>query len=156
MAKNMTKFHKDPCANCGHQDMHGEVAGCIAVTSTNPDRWCDCEKYVAPTVVRAARARTTDPSTSHAAAASLTVDALRASQAAVHAALVAAGPMTDVDLVEWYTDAAKGDPDYPRQSQSGIRTRRAELAAGGLVEDTGDRKRLDSGRQAIVWKAVQA
>lgn len=133
-----------PCANCQHEDAHSELVGCLAQD-------CDCERYVR--LDHAAHARRSDPSTSHQAAASLTVDALRASQAAVLAALRAAGPMTDVTLVDWYVEAAKGDPDYPRQSQSGIRSRRAELVAGGLVEDTGQRVRLDSGRQAIVWRA---
>lgn len=48
MGKNLNRYHPQPCANCGHQDMHGEVAGCIALASTNPDRWCDCAAYVSP------------------------------------------------------------------------------------------------------------
>jgi hypothetical protein len=28
--------------------MHGEVAGCIAVVTSNPDTWCDCDAYVSP------------------------------------------------------------------------------------------------------------
>lgn len=157
MPKDLTKFHPQPCTTCGHRDMHGEVSGCIAVTSPlgSPAAWCPCTAYASPrpTPATQARARNTDPETSHAAAASLTVDTLRASQAAVLAALNSTGPMTDVSLVEWYTEAAKVDPDYPRQSPSGIRSRRAELTAGGLVEDTGQRVRLESGRQAIVWQA---
>lgn len=41
-------YHPKPCANCGHQDMHGEVAGCIAVIRTQPETWCDCDAYVSP------------------------------------------------------------------------------------------------------------
>lgn len=48
MPKDLSKFHPQPCAECGHRDMHGEVAGCIAVASTNPDTWCDCDAYVSP------------------------------------------------------------------------------------------------------------
>lgn len=48
MPKNAAKFHPKPCAECGHQDMHGEVAGCIALATTNPDTWCDCDVYVSP------------------------------------------------------------------------------------------------------------
>jgi len=48
MPKDLTKYHPQACANCGHRDMHGEVAGCIAVTRTNPDAWCDCTTYVSP------------------------------------------------------------------------------------------------------------
>lgn len=48
-----TKTHSLPCANCGHTDLHGEVSGCIAVTSAQgatQTTWCDCEAYVPPTV----------------------------------------------------------------------------------------------------------
>ena len=153
--KDLSKFHRQPCQTCGHTDMHGEVAGCIGMTSTSPERWCTCTTYVAPpsAAQTQARARNTDPGTSHAAAASISEDALRASQAAVLAFLRDNGPMTDVALVE---DYPQHDDDKPRQSQSGLRSRRAELTAGGLVEDTGQRVRLESGRQAIVWRAVQA
>ena len=137
-----------PCANCTHEDTHSELVGCLAQD-------CDCERYVRPdhaqpSVATQARARRTDPETSHAAAASLTVDGLRASQAAVLKFLQEGGPMTDAALVEDYPQHAE---DMPRQSQSGLRSRRAELTAGGLVEDTGRRVRLESGRQAIVWQA---
>lgn len=158
MSMNLAKFHKAPCATCGHTDKHSDVSGCIHV-DTNPERWCDCEAYVAPAgaprPARAAKARTTDPSTSHAAAASISEDTLRESQAAVLRFMRNLGPMTDVDLVARYSSAA-GLQDLPRQSQSGLRTRRAELAAAGLVEDTGERVRLESGRQAIVWRAKAA
>src|SRR5690606_39258978 len=99
---------------------------------------------------RPAKARRTDPETSHAAAASLTVDTLRVTQAAVLRFIQENGSMTDVALVEDYPQHAD---DYPRQSPSGLRSRRAELVAGGLVEDPGQRVRLESGRQAIVWAA---
>lgn len=45
---DLSKFHRKPCANCDHRDMHGEVSGCIALKSTNPDTWCDCAAYVEP------------------------------------------------------------------------------------------------------------
>jgi hypothetical protein len=35
-------------------------------------------------------------------------------------------------------------------SSSGIRTRRNELVRKGLLQDTGDRRKLKSGRHAIV------
>lgn len=149
---NLARFHKAPCANCGHRDKHSDVSGCIHV-DTNPERWCDCETYAAPagapTPRRTAKARTTDPGTSHAAAASISEDTLRDSQAAVLAFLREHGAMADVALVDDYPQHG----DLPRQSASGLRTRRAELVAAGLVEDTGERVRLESGRQAIVWAA---
>lgn len=45
---NLDTYHPQPCANCDHRAMHGGIGGCIAVTSTNPDRWCDCDAYVHP------------------------------------------------------------------------------------------------------------
>lgn len=55
--------------------------------------------------------------------------------------------MTDWELVRRYDRE-------PRQSESGLRTRRSELTAAGLVRDTGSRVRLPSHRYAIVWSAV--
>ena len=91
-------------------------------------------------------ARRTDPETSHAAAAS--VSGIRESQRAVHAALVARGPSTDEDLLDYLREC--GETWTP----SGARTRRAELANLGLVEDSGDRRRLRTGRMSIVWRAT--
>lgn len=45
---NIENYHRQPCANCGHRDLHGDVSGCVGMTSRNPDRWCTCEAYVAP------------------------------------------------------------------------------------------------------------
>jgi hypothetical protein len=92
------------------------------------------------------RARLTDPPTSHRAASS--VRNLRESQEAVLRCFLW-GPMTDEELVNAY------DPDGPLQehpqSPSGLRTRRKELCDLGLVEDSGERRRLKSGRLAVVW-----
>jgi hypothetical protein len=90
-----------------------------------------------------AHARRTDPATSHEAAESLSSDRLRASQNAVLAFLRRHGAMTDIDLVERYDGLA--------QSPSGLRTRRKELVARGLVVDTGSWVRTPSGRRATVW-----
>jgi hypothetical protein len=95
-------------------------------------------------------ARSTDPDTSHQAAASVdTRNTIRA----VWDVLDAIGPSTDVDLIRAYGLLAD-DGTIPRQSESGIRTRRHELVRIGRVEDTGTRKKLDTGRSAIVWAAV--
>lgn len=40
----------------------------------------------------------------------------------------------------------------PRTSQSGLRTRVSELVRGGVVEDSGKRRTMTTGRQAIVWQ----
>jgi len=90
-----------------------------------------------------ARARNTDPVTSHLAAESVG-DVTRTQQYILRALRKA---RTDVELVEAYTNLRTA----PRASESGIRSRRAELVRKGLVIDTGKRVRLDSGRYAIVW-----
>jgi hypothetical protein len=78
-----------------------------------------------------AHARRTDPSTSHAAARS--VGNLTKKQLAVHALLRKNGSMTDEQLVRTYREAVDKKITFngvllPEQSDSGIRTRRSELA----------------------------
>jgi hypothetical protein len=91
-------------------------------------------------------ARHTDPSTSHSAAES--VENLTMTQEYILVSLVRPG--TDVDLIQRYNNSKHA----PRASESGIRSRRAELVKLGLVQDTGLRTRLASGRQAIVWQVA--
>jgi hypothetical protein len=90
-----------------------------------------------------AHARNTDPITSHEAAAS--VNDITKTQEFILKALVR--PRTDIDLVEAYRNLKLA----PRASESGIRSRRAELVRAGLIMDTGERVKLASGRNAIVW-----
>lgn len=102
-----------------------------------------------------AHARSDDPWTSHAAAASVSGERLRTSQADVLAVLAEMGESTDWDLVPAYHRAAvRGE--VQRQSDSGIRTRRDELTEAGLVENTGREVRLPSRRMATVWRASAA
>ena len=89
-------------------------------------------------------ARRTDPRTSWAAAESLDPETLRASQLLVWHTIQAHGPMTDEEL------AGRLAFDM---GPSGARTRRSEIAALGLVFDTGERRVLRSGRRGIVWAA---
>lgn len=93
-----------------------------------------------------AHARRTDPETSHQAAAALSSDSLRASQAEVLRLLRQYGPLTDVDLCEWAEQLS-----IP-QSDSGLRTRRKELVVKGLVRDSGKRQTIN-GRKHILWQA---
>lgn len=95
-----------------------------------------------------AYARTTDPETSHAAASSISSDAIRKSQQIVLDHLAAHGPMSDTQLVHNLTTWS-----LELMSPSGIRTRRRELTDLGFVEDSGGRVTLQSGRKAIVWAA---
>lgn len=91
-------------------------------------------------------ARGTDPLTSHLAAESISNGELAKTQILVVSCL-AGGPMPDFELVEMFQTL------FPAvASESGIRTRRAELVKLGLVVDTGDKVKIpDSGRLAIVW-----
>jgi hypothetical protein len=115
------------------------------------------EEYVERTPERRAaraeiaHARTTDPITSHEAAASIKSEELRRSQQAVLAMFHSFGPMHDQLLVEryGYTTSSRG---LPVQSESGLRTRRRELVDQGMLEDSGRKIVLDSGRKSIVWK----
>ena len=95
-------------------------------------------------------ARKTDIETSHEAAAS--VKNITATQQAIMK-LIQLQPMTDQRLVEFYTaQIRKGAvKDFPRASESGIRSRRAELVDRGILKDSGAREKLESGRSAVVW-----
>lgn len=98
----------------------------------------------------AAHARTSDPWTSHAAADSLTSDKIRRSQDAVLRFLRERGGMDDATLVAGYDSYGIEPP----QSPSGLRTRRAELVAKGLVRDSGRTVTTTSGRKSIIWEPV--
>lgn len=91
-----------------------------------------------------AKARKTDPQTSHDAAES--VKDITKTQTFILKAL--RKPLTDVALVSAY----RGYKTAPRASESGIRSRRAELVKLSKVVDTGRRVKLASGRHAIVWQ----
>lgn len=94
-----------------------------------------------------ARARTTDPKTSHDAAAS--VADVTKTQEFILKALVR--PRTDTELVEAYLKT-KG---APLASESGIRSRRAELVKAGRVVDSGRKVILPSGRRSIIWERTR-
>jgi hypothetical protein len=89
------------------------------------------------------RARSTDPPTSHAAAASaapltgrVRIEVLRALRAA------GSDGLTDEELVARLSHVA---------TPSGVRTRRAELTERGWVHDSGLQRLTRSRRRAIVW-----
>lgn len=94
-----------------------------------------------------AKARGTDPQTSHRAAAS--VSGLSESQQMVLEALRREGPMHDEAIYA----AVRSIPGN-FISLSGCRTRRSELVDRGLVEDSGLRTLTQHSRETIIWKAV--
>ena len=57
------------------------------------------------------------------------------------------GSLTDEQLVSVYGQM----DDVADQSDSGLRTRRSELVKMGLLCDTGQTRRIRSGRMAVVW-----
>ena len=92
-------------------------------------------------------ARLGDPKTSHDAARS--VQNLSKSRGAVLYMLKRYGPMTQDALVRRYQSSMAA----PLQSDSGIRSRVAELVRMGLAEPTGETAVLASGRRALIWAA---
>ena len=89
--------------------------------------------------------RTQDPTTSHNAEKS--VSKLAESYRIILDIFRTHGPMNDEKLIAtWRKQASK------LASDSGIRSRRSELVATGLIVDSGDREKMQSGRDSIVWK----
>lgn len=87
-------------------------------------------------------ARLTDPETSHEAAQSVTnITPLK--QEILQRLMT---PMTDADLIATIKSSSR-----LLVTESGVRSRRAELVQAGLVKDTGERVKLATGRSAIVW-----
>ena len=99
-----------------------------------------------------ARARKTDPSTSHEAAKKVTNTARV--QNIILSILRARGPLTDPQIAEQYYNRV-ADGSAPLASESGLRTRRAELVKKGLVHPTGGREKLYTGRTATVWSGEE-
>ena len=94
-------------------------------------------------------ARTTDPATSHAASES--VDVFRAR--ALHREIV--------DILRGEFDGLTDEQIRGRlasgsHSYSGPQTRRNELVAAGWVTDSGRKRKMSSGRQAVVWVLTSA
>jgi hypothetical protein len=94
-----------------------------------------------------AKARKTDPSTSHEAAASV-VNITDTQKVILH---LLKKPMTDLELVQTFYKSVNRNVLWA--SESGIRSRRSELVQRGKVVDTGAREKLPSGRNAIVWRS---
>jgi hypothetical protein len=93
-------------------------------------------------VTRRARARRTDPNTSHEAAAS--VRDIRGSQQQVLDQLKRFGAMTHEQICG----------RLPKMSVSGVRSRCNELVKRNLVRNTGSTATTKAGRRTIIWEAV--
>jgi len=88
--------------------------------------------------------RTTDPTTSHEAARS--ISKLAETYSMITHLFKTYGPMNDQRLLEVW-DKAQLKPI----SDSGLRSRRSELVAAGKLVDSYERTPMPSGRQSIVW-----
>lgn len=95
-----------------------------------------------------ARARNTDPQTSHDAAES--VQRITETQRAI-LSLLDGTPMCDEKLIELYVHSWKRE-GFPRASASGIRSRRSELVERGLIEPTAFKERMQTGGWGRVWQ----
>lgn len=93
-------------------------------------------------------ARATDPETSHKAAASVN---LTRGQEIVLEVFERVDNITDFELCAILRRWAQDDKRF-MISESGARSRRAELTAAGILEDSGMRSTLESGRSAIIWQ----
>lgn len=103
------------------------------------------------TLFDAARARSSDPETSHEAAAS--VRHLRESERAVLRVLNRLGSATDERIADEY-EMIRYHWGLPYQSPSGLRTRRSALVDMGRVEFAGEYGRTASGRRTRIWRAT--
>lgn len=95
----------------------------------------------------AAYARDRDPSTSHEAAAGISLETLRMTQAHVLGLFKRYGAMTDKGLL------ARAREHLMLQSDSGLRTRRAELVKMGKMRWSGMYDTIN-GRKHRMWEVV--
>jgi hypothetical protein len=134
---------RDPCIayHRAGQEIWGEGASPQPAQRTDPERVLGIKQRTE------ARARRTDPVTSHQAAAS--VGDLTVAQQAILDVLKT-GPRTDEEI---YKEIPRRGA-RPIMSVSGARTRRSELVDMGLVEDSGAVGQTQHGRDTIIWRAV--
>lgn len=92
------------------------------------------------------RARTTDRDTSHDAAASV----IKISEKKKFILKTLRRPHTDESMIEAY----KRYKTAPWSSESGLRSRRAELVADGLVVIVGETKSR-ANRRTYIWQAKE-
>lgn len=104
-----------------------------------------------PVLRAVAATRATDPETSRQAAKSISQDRLRETQRVIVDILERFGASCDEDIAIYARQLESLDM-APKQSPSGLRSRRAELVAAGIVRDSGERTKTSSGRQTIVWE----
>lgn len=99
-----------------------------------------------------AQARSTDPQTSHDAAAS--VNNISKVQKAIMS-LLQASPMCDEKLIGQYRIWQQTDDRFPAASDQSIRSRRAELVTMGILEAAPQKEQMTTGGWANVWRWIR-
>lgn len=92
------------------------------------------------------RAKRTDPDTSHAVARKIRLSRTQQARDMILGILIQGGPKTDEAILRELRNLKFAI------SESGARTRRAELVALNLVEDSGQRAKTSMGNPCIVWR----
>lgn len=102
-----------------------------------------------------AHARHSDPQTSHDAAAS--VRNITRTHELILLIFGNLRKLHDESLIEYFQNSVRNNRDWRdvRASESGIRSRRAELVRLGKLRDSGKRERTASGRNSVVWEIVK-
>ncbi|MDN3309591.1 hypothetical protein QWJ90_01465 [Microbacterium oryzae] len=99
-----------------------------------------------------ARARRSDPGTSHAAADSISAEHLEASEQEVLTILAAADePLTDQAIAKRHVQRAWQLDGVPLWTDERMRTARAQLTKKGAVVQDGHGK-TEKGRRAMAWR----
>lgn len=135
---------RSPCV-----EYHRSAEGVIwtAQATARPSQRTDPVRVATVMAGVRAKARQTDPQTSHEAAETVN---LTSGQEMVLEALQRGGPMHD-ELIKIEVSCVPGN----FISLSGCRTRRKELVDLGLVEDSGTTVLTENGRKTIVWRVVE-
>lgn len=113
-------------------------------------------EYLLEQVQVAPISHTGDPSTSREAAETIDEDQLRTSQRAVLRLFqISSHPYTDEMVAENYPKSGNDPAIWPRQSPSGLRTRRKELTTLGFLDRIGTTKNK-AGRKVGVYALTDA
>lgn len=99
--------------------------------------------------------RHTDPDTSYEAAVKAAVGASKV-RPVVLEIVREHGPLTHDEVIGHYNRLLVINPDTPRASESGIRTRLTELRKRGLIAEDPERGHSKFGNSAKRWIAVNA
>lgn len=98
-------------------------------------------------IIRKPRTRIVDPPTSDDSAKGTTCR--RGAREDVLSLFTFGVSLTDTQLIELHSKSSLSP-----QTPSGLRTRRSELVTLGRIRDSGQKRKLKSGRMSIVWESA--